>query len=92
MSISNAKRIFLRYCLVAELFERQKKRVAQTDNPEVRSLRELKKGLTDGLKGGFWGIVSLRIGFMGNTHQGNLISCDYYLKFRVFAPSRFFIS
>ena len=39
-----------------------KKRVAQTDNtqtiPELRSLWELKKGLTDGLKGGFGGMVS----------------------------------
>ena len=57
--------------------------------PELRSLQELKKGLTDGLKGGFWGMVSLRIGFIGNTRQGNLISCDYYLKLRVLAPSRF---
>ena len=40
-----------------------KKKVGTTNSPEMRSLRELKKGLTDGLKGGFWGIVSLRIGF-----------------------------
>jgi len=56
----------------------------------MRSLRELKKGLTDGLKGGFRGLVSLKIHFMGYTHRGNLISyIAYYLKLRFFAPSRF---
>ena len=51
--------------LLRYLKVKKKESVEQTDSPELRSLRELKKGLTDGLKGGFWGIVSLRIGFYG---------------------------
>ena len=45
-------------------FTRTRKR-GPSNRPEMRSLRELKKGLTDGLKEGFWGIVSLRIVFYG---------------------------
>ena len=45
--------------LLRYLNVKKKEWVTQTDNsPELRSLRELKKGLTDGLKGGFGGIVS----------------------------------
>ena len=42
--------------------------------PELRSLRELKKGLTDGLKGGFGGMVSYGIGFYGMYASGGIVS------------------
>ena len=62
----HAKRISCDIVWLLRYLKVKKKRLPHTDNsPELRSLRELKKGLTDGLKGGFWEIVSLRIGFKG---------------------------
>ena len=70
----HAKRIACDIVWLLRYLKVKKKRVHDT-SPELRSLRELKKGLTDGLKGGFWGIVCLRIGFYGKyaTREFNFL-------------------
>ena len=59
----HAKRISCDIVWLLRYLKVKKKDSPNNNSPELRSLRELKKGLTDGLKGGFWGIVSLRMDF-----------------------------